>query len=286
MDDTSLNTHNDEFDAFEPDNEESLSQQLKSLNDIDNIAKDNHGSSNNEKQNNETHREKQSEPADNVDIYEVFGDAITQALTPSDPPEIPLAENEVIDEDEPTHINITALICTIIIAICATIIICVAKPWKNDATEEPVITASTETTEVTSEKNNAKPAEEQTSTATTTPVQEPAKPIESKAKASTLPVIRVVTTGDNNIYNNIRLIDASSRLLTQEEVEQMTKDELALARNAIYARHGYRFKNAELGKFFSMQPWFKGTDVTIEQVNKTSIEVANINIIKAQEKKL
>ena len=91
-------------------------------------------------------------------------------------------------------------------------------------------------------------------------------------------------TGTQNPYNNVRLIDASSRLLTKNEVAQMTKQELSLARNAIYARHGYQYKNAELSEFFGRQPWFKPTDVKMEDVPFTKIELDNIRLIKAQEK--
>ena len=116
------------------------------------------------------------------------------------------------------------------------------------------------------------------------PAKEEPKKEPSKAAESTLPVIKVTKTGTQNPYNNVRLIDASSRLLTKNEVAQMTKQELSLARNAIYARHGYQYNNAELSEFFGRQPWFKPTDVKMEDIPFTKIELDNIRLIKAQEK--
>ena len=106
-----------------------------------------------------------------------------------------------------------------------------------------------------------------------------------KEEAGKLPVVAVTTTGTANPYNGVRLIDASSRKLTVAEVAQMSKEELALARNAIYARHGYQFKNPELKEFFSRQSWFKSNDVKIDAIPFTQIELDNIRIIKAQEQK-
>ena len=95
--------------------------------------------------------------------------------------------------------------------------------------------------------------------------------------------MKTTPTGTGNIYNNIRLIDASSRLLTKAEVEQMTKEELALARNSIYARHGYQFNNPDLKEFFAKQSWFKPTDVKIDAIPFTQIELDNIRLIKSYE---
>ena len=104
-----------------------------------------------------------------------------------------------------------------------------------------------------------------------------------KPAASSLPIVKTTKTGTGNIYNDIRLIDASSRLLSKSEVEQMTKEELALARNAIYARHGYQFNNPDLREFFSKQSWFKASDVKIDAIPFSQTELDNIRLIKSQE---
>ena len=111
---------------------------------------------------------------------------------------------------------------------------------------------------------------------------------QSPIAPSTLPVLSTKSTGTANPYNNVRLVDASTRVLTSAEVASLSKAELALARNAIYARHGYQYNNAELKEYFAKQSWFKPVDgLKMDDVQKkfTKIEVTNIKLIQAQEKR-
>lgn len=214
----------------------------------------------------------------------------------------PLLSDEEINDEQPPRINLTAVICTAIVAVCATIIICVARPWRSS--EEQFAKADIPQTEVIAAEQSQQPAASDTKAKETK--SEPAKVAEpkpaepkpaetkqeeqkaAKAQPAGLPIVPVTTTGTANPYNSVRLIDASSRKLTKDEVAQMNKAELALARNAVYARHGYVYKNAELGDFFSKQRWFKpNKELKLEDVKPlfTEIEVANINLILAQERK-
>jgi len=233
------------------------------------------------------------------DNTEAFAKPIVEALdTTHGRTTTPLLEQEEIEDEEPPRINLTAVICTAIVAFCATVILLVAHPWSNDRNRsdaQPVLVV-----ENTAEKAPT-PSEQKAATDEAKPNQE--KPVPQKATnteaeqkkvpdsenikpaASTLPVVKTTKTGTGNIYNNIRLIDASSRPLSKSEVEQMTKEELALARNAIYARHGYKFNNPDLKEFFAKQSWFKPSDVKIDAIPFTDIELDNIRLIKAQETK-
>lgn len=214
----------------------------------------------------------------------------------------PLLSDEEINDEQPPRINLTAVICTAIVAVCATIIICVARPWRSS--EEQFAKADIPQAEVIAAEQSQQPAASDTKAkeakAEPAKVTEPKpaepKPAETiqeeqkaaKAQPAGLPIVPVTTTGTANPYNSVRLIDASSRKLTKDEVAQMNKAELALARNAVYARHGYVYKNAELGDFFSKQRWFKpNKELKLEDVKPlfTEIEVANINLILAQERK-
>lgn len=214
----------------------------------------------------------------------------------------PLLSDEEINDEQPPRINLTAVICTAIVAVCATIIICVARPWRSS--EEQFAKADIPQAEVIAAEQSQQPAASDTKAkeakAEPAKVAEPKpaepKPAETKqeelkaakAQPAGLPIVPVTTTGTANPYNSVRLIDASSRKLTKDEVAQMNKAELALARNAVYARHGYVYKNAELGDFFSKQRWFKpNKELKLEDVKPlfTEIEVANINLILAQERK-
>ncbi|MBQ1409092.1 MAG: YARHG domain-containing protein [Bacteroidales bacterium] len=234
-----------------------------------------------------------------------FSDPVNKAFSPNgEKPKTPLLSQEEIDDEQPPRINITAVICTAIVAVCATIILCVAHPWSNK--EEAVIAEVVENDTVVvaqtdvphkdvkqqeQKQQEVKPQETKPQEVKPQEVKpQETKPQEAKPETTTagLPIVPVTTTGTTNPYNYIRLIDASSRKLTKAEVAQMTKAELALARNAIYARHGYVYKNAELGEFFAKQTWFKpNKTLKLEDVKPlfTEIEVANINLILAQEKK-
>lgn len=79
-------------------------------------------------------------------------------------------------------------------------------------------------------------------------------------------------------------INASTTLLTKADVENMYKRDLEAMRNAIYARHGYSFKNREMRDFFDKNvSWYVpvSTDVTKDL---TELERKNIALIKRYEK--
>jgi hypothetical protein len=76
---------------------------------------------------------------------------------------------------------------------------------------------------------------------------------------------------------------ASQRLLTEEDVSNLHPDELSLARNEIYARHGYSFKNKDFRYHFEAQDWYMPLGVDIrERLSET--EVRNIDLIYRYEK--
>ena len=41
-----------------------------------------------------------------------------------------------------------------------------------------------------------------------------------------------------------------------DELMALSKEELRLARNEIYARHGRKFESEDLNAYFSAQPWY------------------------------
>lgn len=76
--------------------------------------------------------------------------------------------------------------------------------------------------------------------------------------------------------------EASQRLLSTEDVENLTKDELRLMRNEIFARHGYCFKKKDMRKEFEMYDWY--VPATTSVINLlTDIEDKNIRLIKNYE---
>jgi hypothetical protein len=85
------------------------------------------------------------------------------------------------------------------------------------------------------------------------------------------------TTEDATTYN------ASKEMLTVKQVANMKKGDLFVIRNAIYARHGYSFKNPQLRVYFDQQPWYipVSTDVKDEL---SSTEKKNIELLLRYEK--
>jgi len=74
----------------------------------------------------------------------------------------------------------------------------------------------------------------------------------------------------------------SQRILTSSELAGLSKWELKVMRNEIFARHGYIFKTAEMKNYFSKQSWYSPM---YSDVNSkiTDIERKNIELIKKYE---
>lgn len=54
------------------------------------------------------------------------------------------------------------------------------------------------------------------------------------------------------------LPDVDSRYLSREEISRLSKEELRLARNEVYARHGRMFNSADLQNYFNKKSWYQG----------------------------
>ena len=76
---------------------------------------------------------------------------------------------------------------------------------------------------------------------------------------------------------------ASQRLLKESDVENLVKDELAMMRNEIFARHGYCFTRKEMRQQFENEDWYVPNTVDIKGF-LTDIEKKNIALIKRYEK--
>jgi hypothetical protein len=75
---------------------------------------------------------------------------------------------------------------------------------------------------------------------------------------------------------------ACQRLLTEYDVQGLSKYELKVMRNWIFARHGYIFQSDDMKAFFASQPWYtpRYRDVTSYL---SDIEIKNIDFIKRHE---
>ncbi len=84
----------------------------------------------------------------------------------------------------------------------------------------------------------------------------------------------------------------TQRIATDNELSQLSSDDLELMRNEIYARHGWVFKRKNLQDYFTKQSWYKakGTTANRDSVNGqiakglSAIEKRNIDLISKAEK--
>ena len=77
--------------------------------------------------------------------------------------------------------------------------------------------------------------------------------------------------------------DSASRYLTDEDLAGYSSDQLELAKNEIYARHGRKFVTPRIADYFNSKSWYKGTeDPETFDNNQGYIfnEYENANILK------
>ena len=111
-------------------------------------------------------------------------------------------------------------------------------------------------------------------------------PIKNRAAIKTMitsRIIPIVTSAFFMIippFCSLRIKSLSAFLL------YLTKSQLAFLRNAIYAFHGYKFKNKTYSELFSSnyEHWYKINPKFTEK-DFNEIEKANINLIKKYEER-
>jgi hypothetical protein len=77
------------------------------------------------------------------------------------------------------------------------------------------------------------------------------------------------------------LPDSDKKVLSEENITDLSKEQLRLARNEIYARHGYVFKSADLQKYFSKKSWYQ-TDTSYNG-SLSEVEKENVKLLEARE---
>lgn len=81
-------------------------------------------------------------------------------------------------------------------------------------------------------------------------------------------------------YGQFILPESSTRAITDTELSALTSEQLRLAINEIYARHGRIFKDSELNAWFSSKSWYNGT-ITVENFNESVLsQVEKDNVAK------
>lgn len=102
------------------------------------------------------------------------------------------------------------------------------------------------------------------------------KPVKVSNKAKTAANVKKEPVKDNAYI----LQDSDKYKLTDAQLKKLTGHDLMLARNEIFARHGYVFKKEPFKSYFEAKSWykpnpsFKGSDSQL-----SSVEKYNINLI-------
>ncbi len=91
-------------------------------------------------------------------------------------------------------------------------------------------------------------------------------------------------------YDNVDyfLPDSDHSYVTQSALSQLTKEELELARNEIFARHGYAFQEQRIRNYFESKSWYHATVQPgdfYDQVTFNEYEQKNISYIQEEEAK-
>lgn len=92
-------------------------------------------------------------------------------------------------------------------------------------------------------------------------------------------VIREVPVG--GMYNYFLIPYSDYMYLTESDLSGMTRNELRLARNEIYARYGFVFESADLQNYFNTQAWYYPDPSYKGELS--SVEKHNVDLIKSYE---
>jgi Ca-activated chloride channel family protein len=72
------------------------------------------------------------------------------------------------------------------------------------------------------------------------------------------------------------------QMVDEARLPGLAKDQLRILRNVAYARHGYRFKDADLQAFFAKTPWYRA-DAGFQPNRLTPTDVRNVATLKGWE---
>lgn len=97
--------------------------------------------------------------------------------------------------------------------------------------------------------------------------------VESGAAAA--PKVPVPAGGDGMIIS-----DSATRMLGPADVAGLSPQQARLARNEIFARHGFRFKDPGLRSYFGQFSWYRPTSDSVEL---SAVEKANVALLKTAE---
>lgn len=94
-----------------------------------------------------------------------------------------------------------------------------------------------------------------------------------------------ITKSHEEMFDDVVKGNLLHHKITESDIRDLSKDELSLLRNSIYAHHGYRFTRDDLFNYFSQFSWYNPTtsDMNAAYNSMSDIEKYNIDFIKSHE---
>lgn len=148
----------------------------------------------------------------------------------------------------------------------------------------PSSTPAPSTSAVTTEAPSEAPSDSSSTSdtgATTEPTQE-ATTDEPTATPSPAPSPTVAPTATPNPTEGMIFPDSDTKLIPWKSLVALKADKLALARNEIYARAGYKFTTKKYADYYEKLSWYKA-DPSFSESNFSAIQLANIHLIRVAE---
>lgn len=129
-------------------------------------------------------------------------------------------------------------------------------------------------------ERNGENGRETTKVETVTALSSYTLPFQKKSAEKTV-VYNVTPPTTRYVYNGFIFPDSDIRKLTSTDLTYLSKEQLKIARNEIYARHGHIFQTKDMQAYFSKQSWYRENLYFTGKL--TDIETYNVELIKSRE---
>ncbi len=130
-------------------------------------------------------------------------------------------------------------------------------------------------------ERNGESGRETTQVETVTALSSYNLPFQKKSTEKTVVYNVTPTPAIGHVYNGFIFPDSDIRKLTSADLTYLSKEQLKIARNEIYARHGHIFQTKDMQAYFAKQSWYRENPYFKGKL--TDIETYNIELIKSRE---
>ena len=130
-------------------------------------------------------------------------------------------------------------------------------------------------------ERNGESGRETTKVETVTALSSYNLPFQKKSEEKTVVYNVAPTPTTGYVYNGFIFPDSDIRKLTSSDLRYLSKEQLKIARNEIYARHGHMFQTKDMQAYFSKQSWYRENPYFTGVL--TNIESYNVELIKSRE---